>query len=250
MSKSLVRAGARAAVILAGVSALSLGGALAASAHVTVSPNVTTAGSYALLTFGVPHGCDGSPTTKVAIKIPVGINAVTPTVNPSWDVQKVMVPLTPAVTDSHGNQLTERVDQIVYTARTPLPDGYRDAFVLSLQIPDVVGQSLEFPTIQTCEAGETAWIEQEVQGQEEPAHPAPAFEVTAASTEGDGHSAATTQAAAAVPTISEAPTSGAEVATTAATESGATGWVAIIGLVAGVLGLVVGGIALARSRRP
>jgi periplasmic copper chaperone A len=249
VSKSILRAGARAAVVVAGVSALTLGGALAASAHVTVIPNTTTAGSYALLTFGVPHGCDGSSTTKVAIKIAEQINAVTPTVNPNWDVQKVMVPLNPAVTDSHGNQITERVDQVVYTAKTPLPDGYRDAFVLSLQVPDVAGQTLSFPTIQTCEAGETAWIEPEVEGQDEPDHPAPAFEVTAAAAEGDGHGSATTTTAAAAASTAGAPTSSAEVATAAATESGSTSWVAVAGLVAGVLGLVVGGIALARSRR-
>ena len=140
MSNSLLRAGVRstvrATVVVAGIGALTLGGALAAGAHVSVSPDRTAAGSYALLTFGVPHGCNGSPTTKVAIKIPEQINAVTPTVNPNWDVQKVTVPLNPAVIDSHGNQITERVDQVVYTAKTPLPDGYLDALVLSLQVPD------------------------------------------------------------------------------------------------------------------
>ena len=255
MSKSLLHSGARAAaratVVVAGIGALTLGGALAASAHVTVTPDDTAAGSYALLTFGVPHGCAGSPTTKVAIKIPEQVNAVTPTVNPNWDVQKVMVPLSPAVTDSHGNQITERVDQVVYTAKTPLPDGYRDAFVLSLKVPDVAGQTLTFPTIQTCEVGETAWIEPMVEGQAEPDHPAPSFEVTAAVAGGDDdHAASATTTAAAAGATSEAPTSTAAVAPTAATsESGTPAWVAITGLVAGVLGLVVGGLALARSRR-
>lgn len=249
MSKSVLRAGARAVAVAAGIGALTLGGALAASAHVSVIPNTTAAGSYALLTFGVPHGCAGSSTTKVAIKIPEQINAVTPTVNPNWDVQKVMVPLDPAVTDSHGNQITERVDQVVYTAKAPLPDGYRDAFVLSLQVPDVAGETLSFPTIQTCEVGETAWIEPMVEGQDEPDHPAPAFQVTAAAA-GDDHGAAATTAAAAASSPAAAPTSSAEVAATASTsESGSTSWVAIAGLVAGVLGLVVGGVALARSRR-
>jgi uncharacterized protein YcnI len=245
LSKSILRS----AVVVAGVCALSLGGALAASAHVSGSPNTTAAGSYALLTFGVPHGCAGSSTTKVAIKIPEQINAVTPTVNPNWDVQKVMVPLSPAVTDSHGNQVTERVDQVVYTAKAPLPDGYRDAFVLSLKVPDVAGETLSFPTIQTCEVGETAWIEPTVEGQDEPDHPAPAFEVTAAAG-GDDHGAAATTAAAAAISPAAAPTSSAEVAATASTsESSSTSWVAVAGLVAGVLGLVVGGVALARSRR-
>jgi uncharacterized protein YcnI len=249
VSKSVLRAGARAVVVAAGIGALTLGGALAASAHVSVIPNTTAAGSYALLTFGVPHGCDGSSTTKVAIKIPEQITAVTPTVNPNWDVQKVMVPLSPAVTDSHGNQVTERVDQVVYTAKAPLPDGYRDAFVLSLKVPDVAGETLSFPTIQTCEVGETAWIEPTVEGQDEPDHPAPAFEVTAAAG-GDDHGAAATTAAAAAISPAAAPTSSAEVAATASTsESSSTSWVAVAGLVAGVLGLVVGGVALARSRR-
>ena len=140
MSKSFLRACARTVVVTAGVAALSLTGALAASAHVTVSADTTAAGSYALLTFGVPHGCDGSATTKVAIKVPDQVNAVTPTVNPNWDVQKVLVPLTPPVTDSHGNRVTERVDQVVYTAKTPLPADLRDALVLCLQIPVVARQ--------------------------------------------------------------------------------------------------------------
>ena len=262
MSTSLLRAAARATartgVLVAGIGALTLGGALAASAHVSVSPDQTAAGSYALLTFGVPHGCDGSPTTKVAIKIPEQVNAVTPTVNPNWDVQKVMVPLNPAVTDSYGNQITERVDQVVYTAKTPLPDGYRDALVLSLQVPGVAGQTLSFPTIQTCEVGETAWIEPTVEGQDEPDHPAPAFEVTAAVAGDDDHGAASTTAsttgattaAGAATGPSGAPTSNAEVAATASTsDSGSTSWVAVAGLVAGLLGLAVGGVALARSRR-
>ena len=49
---------------------------------------------------------------------------------------------------------------MVYTAVTQLADGYRDTFELSIDVPaEAVGQMLYFPTIQTCEAGETAWIE-------------------------------------------------------------------------------------------
>ena len=247
MKKSLLRACARTAVVSVGAVTLSLTGALAASAHVSASATSTAAGSYTLITLGVPHGCDGSATTKVAIKIPAGINSVTPTVNPNWDVAKVAAPLNPPITDSHGNEVTERIDQIVYTAMTPLPDGLRDAFVLSLQLPeDAAGQTLQFPTIQTCEVGETAWIEDVVQGRPEPDHPSPSIEVTTAS--GDAHGAAATTQAVATSTEA-APTSSAEVTTAASTESSSTSWVAIAGLVAGLAGLVVGGIALARSRR-
>lgn len=243
----LSRTVGRFGVVVVGVAALSIGGALAASAHVSVSADKTTAGSYALLTFGVPHGCDGSSTTKVAIKIPEQINAVTPTVNPNWTVEKVKIALATPITDSHGNQITERVDQVVYTAKTPLPDGYRDALVLSTQIPDVAGETLTFPTVQTCEVGETAWVEVAAAGAEEPEHPAPAFEVTAAAAEG-GHS--DTAAAAVATSADAAPTSTAEVAATATTtESSSTNWVSIAALVAGLLGLGAGGVALARTRR-
>ncbi len=248
MSKSFLRACARTVVVAAGVGALTLGGALAASAHVTVSTDTTAAGSYALLTFGVPHGCDGSATTKIAIKIPDQVTAVTPSVNPNWDVQKVVAQLDPPTTDEDGDQLTQRVDQVVYTAKTPLPADLRDALVLSLQIPDVAGQTLQFPVIQTCEVGETAWIEQQQAGQPEPAHPAPSFEVTAAS--GTGHGSAD-QPAGQSTGASAAPVSSADVAATAASESSSSGTgLAIAGLVAGVLGLIVGGIALVRTRRP
>lgn len=59
-----------------GAVVLTLFGATAASAHVSVSSNTAEAGSYAILTFSVPHGCDGSATTKIAIQIPDGINSV------------------------------------------------------------------------------------------------------------------------------------------------------------------------------
>ncbi len=116
-----------------------------AAAHVTVTPSVTSAGSYTVLTFSVPHGCDGSPTTKIAIKIADGINSVTPTVNPGWTVEKVMADLNPPVKDSHGNEITKRVDQVIYTAKTPLPADMRDTLELSLQLPDKPGETLRLP---------------------------------------------------------------------------------------------------------
>jgi hypothetical protein len=60
----------------------------------------------------------------------------------------------------HGEEITERATEVVYTAHAPLPDDLRDAFVLSLRIPeDTAGDTLYFPTVQTCEDGEHPWIE-------------------------------------------------------------------------------------------
>lgn len=218
----------------------------AASAHVTVTPTETAAGAYSVLTFSVGHGCDGSPTTKIAIKIPEGINSVSATRQPYYDVEKTIVPLDPPVTGSHGEEITERVDQVVYTATTPLPDGQRDTFELSLQLPaDAAGQTLTFPSIQTCEEGETAWTEVVPEGAEEPEHPAPAFVVTEAS--GDAHGGA---AEAGDDTSEEAEPETAETTPVSAdTEDDDSNALGIVALVAGLLGLGLGGAAFARTRK-
>lgn len=233
----------------AGATALTGGlvliGASSASAHVTVSPDTTAAGAYALLTFGVPHGCDGSSTTRVSIQIPEQILTVTPTVNPGWEVTKVMATLAEPVDDGHGGQRTERVAEIVYTADTPLPEGYRDAFVLSLKLPDTPGETLVFPAVQECEEGENAWVQVAQDGQDgdELDLPAPLFEVTAAVTDGHGGTAeagTTTEDLAAGSALDGASTSRDDAATPAAT------WIA---LVLGAGGLVLGGLAFLRTRR-
>ncbi len=204
-----------------------------ASAHVTITPDTTAAGSYAVLTVSVPHGCEGSSTTGIAIKMPDEIYAVTPTRNPFWNVEKVMAQLDEPITDAHGNEVTERVDQVAYTARTPLPDGQRDAFELSLQLPDAEGETIAFPVVQTCEKGETGWTEEAADGQdpEELEHPAPLVTITAADAEGNG----------------EAADEPAATSDDSDDEDG-TG-LALAGLGAGILGIVIGGIALARSRK-
>lgn len=216
--RRLMLAGASA---LAGV-ALSVGLPTAAWAHVGLSGSSTAAGASTLLTFAFSHGCGDSPTTKVAIQIPEGINAVAPTVNPGWTVEKLMTALDAPVTDAHGNQLTERVAQVVYTAKEPVPSGVRDAFVLSLTLPaDGAGQTLVFPTVQTCQAGENAWIEIPADGQDprELDSPAPSLTVTEA-TDADP-----------------------------AGDDARTDPLVVVSLAIGTLGLVTGGMALARGRR-
>lgn len=173
-----------------GALALTFASAAGASAHVTASTTTAEAGAYAVVSLSVPHGCDASPTTRVAIQIPDGINAVTPTRNSFYTVDKVMEQLDTPITDSHGNEVTERVAEVVYSATTPLPSDQRDVFELSLKLPDdAAGETLFFPAVQTCEEGESAWVQQPAAGQDP--HdldlPAPAIEVIAASDSGHGH---------------------------------------------------------------
>lgn len=153
------RAAGSAAVALAAGAVLALAPALSASAHVSASASSTAAGSYTVITFSVPHGCEGSPTVGLEIEIPETIISVTPTVNPNWTVSKTMVPLDTAQQDAHGGDIIERVGSITYTASGDgLPDGYRDTVALSLQLPDGdAGDVISFPTLQSCAEGSVAW---------------------------------------------------------------------------------------------
>ena len=223
---SRVRTRARFVAVPAVVVAIGVIAAAPAYAHVSISVTDAHAGAFTVATVSVPHGCDGSSTTKIAVKIPDQILSVTPTRNPFWNVEKVMVELNPPATDAHGNEVTERVDQIVYTAKEPLPEGQRDAFQLSFQMPDAAGETLLFPTVQDCVKGQTAWVEAPVEGGEEPEHPAPAITVLAAADEG------------------EEPES---TGTTGAEDD--NDWLAWAGLGLGALGVLLGGAALARGRK-
>lgn len=182
-----------------------------AMAHVTVHADSTAAGSYAMVTFRVPHGCDGAATTAVRVQIPDGIESVTPQVNDGWDIE-----------------IGE--DEVVWRGG-PLPDEYLDEFGLSLQLPeDAAGETLYFPVVQECEGGETTWIEIPASPDaDEPEHPAPGLAVTAAEDE-------VTQLDDAEPT-------------SATPAQAATSPLSIAALVAGLLGLVLGGAALAAARR-
>lgn len=162
-----------------------------ASAHVGIIEDEVEAGSTALITFEFSHGCEGSPTTEIRIQMPENLPTVSPTINANWDVSKTMEALDAPIEGGHGEQITERVAEVVYTAKTPVADGYRDVFVLSVAIPeDAAGTTLFFPTIQTCEAGETAWIEIPAEGQDHDDLESPAPGVAVVEGTGDGHEAA------------------------------------------------------------
>jgi periplasmic copper chaperone A len=235
VSRRMTQAGV-AGLFAAGVVLLT---AAPAAAHVTVTPTVTSAGSYTVLSVSVPHGCDGAGTTKVAIKIPDEIVSVTPTVNPNWTVAKVMADLKPPIKDSHGNEITERVAEVVYTAKAPLADDLRDKFELSLKLPDTPGKTLVFPSVQTCEKGETAWVQVPAAGQnaDDLEYPAPGFTVTEAAKKGDQAAVDATAAPVAL--------AGAE-GDASENDSGGTSAVSWIALAAGILGLLLGGFAVLR----
>ncbi|GAA2838416.1 hypothetical protein GCM10020220_029180 [Nonomuraea rubra] len=177
--------------------------------------------------------------------MPEEIVAVTPTVNRAGRSRRRWRSSPPPVDDGHGGQYTERVDQIVYTAKTPLPDALRDTFELSLKLPEKEGAKLVFPAVQKCEKGETPWTEVAADGAEEPEHPAPFIVLTAAEAEGAKASATPAETAmSAAPAA--APAAAGSAAPAGSGEPGVVGWA---GLVLGAIGAAAGVTALVRGRK-
>ncbi|MET7950101.1 YcnI family protein [Micromonospora sp. NPDC005324] len=203
-----------------------------ARAHVTVTPSTTAAGAHAVLQFGVGHGCGTSPTTSVTVQIPAQITSVTPTRTALWKVAKKTEKVDPPAVDPHGNKIVERVASVTFSTDTPLPDGYREVFELAVQLPEASGTTLVFPTIQTCEQGESAWIEvpQDAHTVGELELPAPSFTISEPAG-GTHHHVTAEQVRAATPA------------------AGKDNALTLAALAAGLLGSLLGSAALVRQRR-
>jgi len=218
--------------------ALAVATPLAASAHVTVTPDSATAGGSGVLTFAFSHGCEGSPTTALRIELPDGITSVTPTIAPGWTID----------VERGGTAHDGLVERVTYTADSPVPSGYRAALELSVGFgEDTAGETLAFPVTQVCEQGEVAWAEVAEDGVDPHSLDAPAPVVAVASA-----AAAADESAAGHAGHGSGPTAGDE--TDAAAAAPAPTSVAPVvfgaaGLGAGVAALAVSLVALARTRR-
>lgn len=234
MNISTLRRALKTSAATGGAAALLLAAAGGAAAHVGVTPDKTSANSYALLTFVVPHGCAESGTTEVAITLPAELNDAQPTVNPNWTVEKVTEQLAEPKKLADGTSITKRTSRVIYTAKTPLEHQLRDTLVLAVKLPDAAGATLYFPTLQTCEAGQTDWSEIAQDGQDPHTLKSPAPSVTV--TEAAGAAGHGTEHAAA------AADGGADGG--ADDGADARSWA---GLAAGVAGVALGGTAFLRS---
>src|SRR5438445_701177 len=62
----------------------------AASAHVTLEKSQAPIGAPYKAVLRVPHGCEGSATTALRIRVPDGMIAVKPMPKPGWKVETVI----------------------------------------------------------------------------------------------------------------------------------------------------------------
>lgn len=212
-----------------------------ALAHVTVNPREATKGGFAELTFRVPNERESAGTTKVEVFFPIEEHpfasvSVRPT--PGWDYEVTRQKLDQPV-EAHGEQITAAVAKITWTGGIIRPGEYQSFSVSAGPLPEDADQ-LVFKAIQTYENGEVVrWIEEAVEGQPEPEHPAPVLKLVAApAAEGASPAPAGGPTAAALPA---AATTDGDVA--------AARNLAVAGLVVGAAGLAVGALGLIAARR-
>ncbi|MFU8875488.1 YcnI family protein [Micromonospora sp. SL4-19] len=177
MNRSLL---ARAATIAAAVTAITLGVAGPASAHVTVNPKEATQGGYTKVTFRVPNEKDNANTTKVEVSLPASspIGSVSLKPMAGWTGQTETSKLATPI-KVHDSELTEAVTKITWTAdaNSAIKPGQFQEFDVSLgPLPET--DQLVFKALQTYSDGDVVrWIEEPTSGAE-PEHPAPVLKLT------------------------------------------------------------------------
>lgn len=210
-----------------------------AAAHVTVQAPGAQQGEFSKLTFRTPTERD-VPTTRLEIAFPadqpIAHVSVKPHVGWTYEVTKE-APAEPF--EAFGEPVEEVVTRIVWTADagSGIQPGEFDEFEVSAgPLPEA--DRMVFKALQTYANGEVVrWIEEPVEGGEEPEHPAPVLEL------------APPEEGAAEPSVED----GAETVDTensaAAADSGTATALGAAGLAVGLLGLVLAGLALFRTRR-
>jgi len=109
--------------------------AASAHAHVSLEQNSFAAGSYQKLVFRVGHGCSGSATTAVSIRLPEGFAAMRPMPKSGWNIER------------SPDGLTWRGG--------PLPDDFYEEFVMFGKLPAAGSHILKI--VQSCQAGSANW---------------------------------------------------------------------------------------------
>ncbi|MFD8529526.1 YcnI family protein [Streptosporangium canum] len=251
---SLSSACRRAVAVTAGVTALTLGLALPALAHVTVNPGSAEQGGFSKVAFRVPNERDDASTDKVEIAFPTDhpLPFVSVKPLPGWEVKVTEGKLPKPVTTEYG-EITEAVTKITWSGGKIGPGQFQE-FEVSMGALPKDTDHLVFPATQTYSGGEVVkWDDEPKADGSEPERPAPVLKLTPASAGGDGHGAASpapapvaapsAAATFAVPTMVPVAAAGAD------SSDGTARLLGGAGLLAGLAGLVVGVLGLRRGNR-
>jgi len=220
----------RSVAALGVITAIALGVAAPAWAHVTIDPKQAPAGSDAELTFSAPNEMDNANTTQLQVFFPTDhpIAAANVKPIPGWTFSVQMMQVTTPISTDSGN-VTQAVQSVTWTGGAIKPGEFQQ-FTVSVGLP-ANATSLEFKTIQTYDNGQVVrWIDTTPKNGPAPDHPAPVITLTKADAQ---NTAATTPAA-----------------TTKTSSSDSTArTLGIVGIVVGALGVIVAAMALTTRRR-
>jgi uncharacterized protein YcnI len=141
------------------VSALAVALITPAMAHVTLEAQEAKVGSGYKAVLRVPHGCSGSATTSIRVKVPEGLIGVKPMPKPGWALTTTTGKYPKTYKLFHA-ELNEGVTEIGWSGGK-LPDDWYDEFVFTGFLADDLepGKKLYFPVVQECEKGVHRWIE-------------------------------------------------------------------------------------------
>jgi uncharacterized protein YcnI len=151
--------------------------ATAAAAHVTLETREAPVGASYKAVLRLPHGCEGTATTSVRVRIPEGVIGVKPMPKAGWTINTVKGKY-PKTYSLYHAQVSEGVVELSWSGG-PLLDAWYDEFVFIAFLADDLeaGKTLYVPVVQECEKGVHRWIEIPAAGQ--PAHdlkqPAPSL---------------------------------------------------------------------------
>ena len=154
-----------------------------ARAHVTLEVAEAPAGSSYKAVLRVPHGCAGSPTIRLRVRVPEGYVGVKPMPKPGWTLDIVKGDYEKPHRQ-FGADVTQGVKEGSWSGGR-LPDDQYDEFTLSGTIAGDLapGEPLYFRVVQDCESGAAErWIETPNKDKpgEKLASPAPALTPTPA----------------------------------------------------------------------
>ncbi len=132
-------------------------------AHATLEVTEAAAGASYKGVVRIGHGCEGTATLKVRVRIPEGMIGVKPVPKAGWTLETVKVPFKEPVKYLHGT-LTEGVREIIWTGK--LLDAHFDEFGFRGALVETLptGSKLYVPVVQDCERGQNRWIEIPAEG--------------------------------------------------------------------------------------
>jgi uncharacterized protein YcnI len=167
----------------------------AASAHVRVVPESTTAGGFSALTFRVPTESETAGTVGLRVELPTAtpFTSVRTKPLPGWTAVVERGPL-PAPVERDGATITEAATAIVWTADagTQVGPGQFQEFDLPVgPLPDA-GTEVLLPATQTYSDGEVVrWADEPTADGSEPELPAPVLVTTEGADAGHAHGGGT-----------------------------------------------------------